>query len=42
MSESFKELFEQSIANTQFYPGAIIDAKVIKIDDDFVTLNAGL
>ena len=24
MSESFKELFEQSIAGTQFYPGAII------------------
>ncbi len=42
MSESFKELFEQSIANKQFYPGAIIDAKIIKIDDDFVTLNAGL
>ncbi|KTC66210.1 30S ribosomal protein S1 [Legionella adelaidensis] len=42
MSESFKELFEQSIAGTQFYPGAIIPAKVINIDDDYVTLNAGL
>lgn len=42
MSESFKELFEQSIAGAQFYPGAIITAKVIDIDDDFVTLNAGL
>lgn len=42
MSESFKELFEQSIIGAQFYPGAIIEAKVIGIDDDFVTLNAGL
>src|SRR5258708_576318 len=42
MSESFKELFEQSIVGLQFYPGAIISAKVIDIDEDFVTLNAGL
>lgn len=42
MSESFKDLFEASIIGTQFYPGAIINAKVINIDDDFVTLNAGL
>lgn len=42
MSESFKELFEQSIIGAQFYPGAIISAKVISIDDDYVTLNAGL
>ncbi|KTD68085.1 MULTISPECIES: 30S ribosomal protein S1 [Legionella] len=42
MSESFKELFEQSIAGAQFYPGAIINAKVIGIDSDFVILNAGL
>ena len=42
MSESFKELFEKSIAGAQFYPGAIISAKVIDIDDDYVTLNAGL
>lgn len=42
MSESFKELFEQSIEGAQFYPGAIISAKVINIDDDYVTLNAGL
>lgn len=42
MSESFKELFEQSIVGAQFYPGAIISAKVINIDSDYVTLNAGL
>lgn len=42
MTESFKELFEQSIIGAQFYPGAIINAVVIGIDDDYVTLNAGL
>ncbi|MFZ4076552.1 MAG: 30S ribosomal protein S1 [Legionellaceae bacterium] len=42
MSESFKELFEKSIIGAQFYPGAIINATVIGIDDDYVTLNAGL
>ncbi len=42
MSESFKELFEQSIIGAQFYPGAIINATVIDMDDDYVTLNAGL
>jgi len=42
MSESFKELFEQSFSGVSFYPGAIIPAKVIYIDDDYVTLNAGL
>jgi small subunit ribosomal protein S1 len=42
MSESFKELFEKSIIGAQFYPGAIINAKVIGMDDDYVTLNAGL
>ena len=29
MSESFKELFEQSFSGVSFYPGAIIPAKVI-------------
>ena len=42
MSESFKDLFEQSFSGVQFYPGAIIPAKVIEIDEDYVTLNAGL
>lgn len=42
MSESFQELFEKSIIGAQFYTGAIINATVIHIDDDFVTLNAAL
>ena len=40
--ENFKDLFEQSIKGVQFYQGAIIPAKVTGIDDDYVTLNAGL
>ncbi len=42
MTESFKELFEESIANKNMFPGAIISAKVIEIGDDYITLNAGL
>jgi small subunit ribosomal protein S1 len=42
MTENFKELFEESIANTNMFPGAIISATVIDIDDDYITLNAGL
>ncbi|MCG6934364.1 MAG: 30S ribosomal protein S1 [Proteobacteria bacterium] len=42
MSESFAELFEESIAKTQMRPGAIITGTVVKVDDDFVTVNAGL
>lgn len=40
--ESFKQLFEESIASTNMFPGAIISATVIDIDRDYVTLNAGL
>lgn len=42
MSESFKELFEESIKGAQLHTGAIINATVIGIDDDYITLNAGL
>lgn len=42
MSESFKELFEASVVSTNIYPGAIIPAKVIDIDSDYVTLHTGL
>lgn len=40
--ESFKELFEQSIIGIQLFNGAIINAQVIDIGHDHVTLNAGL
>jgi len=42
MSESFAELFEKSIAETELRPGAIIKAEVVEIRPDFVVVNAGL
>ncbi|HET7569719.1 MAG TPA: 30S ribosomal protein S1 [Gammaproteobacteria bacterium] len=42
MSESFAELFEESIANKEMQPGAIINAIVMSIGDDVVIVNAGL
>ncbi len=42
MSESFAELFEQSLASKQFKPGAIITGQVVSVNDDVVIVNAGL
>ncbi|MGB5588022.1 MAG: 30S ribosomal protein S1 [Gammaproteobacteria bacterium] len=42
MSESFAELFEQSIASQPFKPGAIITGFVVDVNDDVVIVNAGL
>ena len=42
MTESFAELFEQSIANQSFKAGEIIIGNVVAIQDDFVVVNAGL
>ena len=42
MSESFAELFEKSIEQTELKSGAIISAEVVAINKDFVVLNAGL
>jgi len=42
MGESFAELFEESLANTQMRPGAIITGKVVHVDNDVVIVNAGL
>jgi len=42
MSESFAELFEMSLQETDMTPGAIVFAQVVAIDDDWVTVNAGL
>jgi len=42
MSESFAELFEESLIKTQMRPGAIITGTIVRIDNDFVTVNAGL
>ena len=42
MTESFAELFEESIANTQLNTGAIVIGTVIEITNDNVIVNAGL
>ena len=42
MSESFAELFELSLKETDMTPGAIVTATVVAIDNDWVTVNAGL
>lgn len=42
MSESFAELFEQSLADKQMQPGAIVQGLVVEIRQDAVVVNAGL
>jgi small subunit ribosomal protein S1 len=42
MSESFAELFEESLVKTQLRPGSIITGTVVQVNDDFVVVNAGL
>ncbi|MDX1655645.1 MAG: S1 RNA-binding domain-containing protein, partial [Candidatus Competibacteraceae bacterium] len=42
MTESFAELFEQSLADNQMQPGAIVTGKVLEIRNDAVVINAGL
>ena len=42
MTESFAELFEQSLSNTQLQPGTIVTGTVVDITSDAVVVNAGL
>ena len=42
MSESFAELFEQSLLDKQMQPGAIVTGTVVDIRPDVVVVNAGL
>ena len=42
MSESFAELFEQSLNDVDMTPGAIVTGTVVNIDSDWVTVHAGL
>jgi small subunit ribosomal protein S1 len=42
MSESFADLFEQSLNEIDMTPGAIVNGTVIDIDSDWVTVHAGL
>ncbi|WP_372748921.1 30S ribosomal protein S1 [Litorivivens sp.] len=42
MSESFAELFEESLKTIDMQPGSIVTGVVIDIDSDWVTVHAGL
>jgi len=42
MTESFAELFAQSVANVKFEPGAIVIGTVVEINSENVIVNAGL
>jgi small subunit ribosomal protein S1 len=42
MTESFAELFEESVSSTQLRPGAIVIGTVLEITSDSVVVNAGL
>ncbi len=42
MTESFAELFEQSLASQSLKPGTIVTGTVVEIRDDAVVVNAGL
>ena len=42
MSESFAELFEESLKSVDMVPGSIVTGVVIDVDKDWVTVHAGL
>lgn len=42
MSESFAELFEESLNEIDMKPGSIVKGTVVDIDSDWVTVHAGL
>ena len=42
MTESFAQLFEQSIANQRIRPGMILTGLVVDVGDDMVIVNVGL
>src|SRR5678816_741319 len=42
MTESFAQLFEQSIANQRIRPGMILSGLIVNVGDDMVVVNVGL
>lgn len=42
MSESFAQLFEESLNQTPMVPGAIVSGTIIRIDSDYIVVSAGL
>ena len=41
-TESFADLFNQSLAAQEMRPGEVISAEVVRMDGNFVVVNAGL
>ena len=42
MTESFAQLFEESLASQKIKPGAILMGRIVDIGPDVVLVNAGL
>ncbi|HEY2675562.1 MAG TPA: 30S ribosomal protein S1 [Steroidobacteraceae bacterium] len=42
MTESFAELFEQSIASQRIRPGTILNGLIVEVGQDYVIVNVGL
>lgn len=42
MTESFAQLFEESLNETPMVPGAIVTGKVVRIESEYVVVSAGL
>jgi len=42
MTESFAQMFEESLASQKIKPGSILTARVVEVGDDFIIVNAGL
>ncbi|NCZ60238.1 MAG: 30S ribosomal protein S1, partial [Betaproteobacteria bacterium] len=42
LTESFAQLFEESLSRQEMRAGEVITAEVIRIDHNFVVVNAGL
>ncbi|MFO1465797.1 MAG: 30S ribosomal protein S1 [Steroidobacteraceae bacterium] len=42
MTESFAELFEQSIASQRIKPGTILNGLIVEVGQDYVVVNVGL
>ena len=41
MSESFAQLFEESLKQLDFQVGSILPATIVKIEKDYITVDAG-
>ena len=42
MTESFAQMFEQSLASQRIRPGQILNGLVVEVGQDYVIVNVGL